>query len=404
MSDSNTVIALFTYGGGMRGLVPAHFMSRIEDVTGLRMAEMVDIFTGPSTGAILNAALNVPHPDDPNVPKYRARQMIKFYEREGIHIFPRDRFRDFRGMIHDFNNRTMKIGKLKSLMRQGHYPTTHLSHSLRALYGDLKLSDTLKSLVVPVYNLESGKMKVLKETGETDDAPVHTKNNLVDQGGHAVWLKNMKTGINRKPTPDVSLYDAVLASCAAPTFFPCHHFPVKYADRKDKIELAGIDGSIFDNPCISYHGAIRQHLPPNTRLIMIVLGTGHMARSFSKDDWNRYGGLGVVDPVNDLPLINILFHASETALLESFSQEMGDDVFVFNRSLIAKEDQPDAPSVDIDDASAGNIKNLYHFFEETLEENKKQFDSICDLLVRNRDNRQKDDGGFFKNLKKKIGG
>ena len=405
MNDSNTVIALFTYGGGMRGLVPAHFMSKIEDVTGLRMAEMVDIFTGPSTGAILNSALNVPNPDDPSVPKFRARQMVKFYEREGIHIFPRDRFRDFRGMIHDFNNRTMKIGKLKSLMRQGHYPTTHLSQSLRALYGDTKLSESLKSLVIPVYNLQGGKLKVLKESGETDDAPVHTKNNLVDQGGHAVWLKNMKRGIHCKPTPDVSLYDAVLASCAAPTYFPCHHFGVKYPDKPHPQEYAGIDGSIFDNPCISYHGALRQHLPPGTRLIMIVLGTGHMARSFSKDDWNRYGGLGVVDPVNDLPLINILFHASETALLESFSQEMGDDVFVFNRSLVAKQDQPNAPSVDIDDASAGNIKNLYHFFEETLEDNKNQFDKICDLLVRNRDSRQKEDrhkGGLLQNLKRKL--
>jgi patatin-like phospholipase/acyl hydrolase len=67
MSDSPSsrkkpVIALFNYGGGMRGLIPAHFMQRIEETTGLHMAEMVDIFMGPSTGSILNASLNVPHP------------------------------------------------------------------------------------------------------------------------------------------------------------------------------------------------------------------------------------------------------------------------------------------------------------------------------------------------------
>jgi uncharacterized protein len=399
MSPSNTVIALFTYGGGMRGLVPAHFMARIEDVTGLRMSDMVDIFTGPSTGAILNAAMNMPHPDNPAVPRFRARQMVKFYEREGIHIFPRDRFRDFRGMIHDFNNRTMKIGKLKSLFRHGHYKTDHLCHSLRGLFGDSKLADSLRSLVIPVYNLEGENLKVLKESGETDDAPVHTKNNLVDHGGHAVWLKHMRAGINVRPTPDVSLYDAVLASCAAPTYFPCHHFGVKYPDRPHAVSYAGIDGSIFDNPCISYHGALRQHLPPNTRLIMIVLGTGHTARPIKKEDWNRYGGLGVVDPVNDLPLINILFHASETALLESFSQEMGDDVFVFNKSLIPGEDDLDAPSVDIDDASSDNVRNLYGFFNEMMEENKGAFDTVCNLLVHNRDQKVKEKGGilsFFK--------
>jgi patatin-like phospholipase/acyl hydrolase len=398
MTDSNTVIALFTYGGGMRGLIPAYFMAKIEDMTGLRMAEMVDIFTGPSTGAILNAALNVPSPENPAVPKYRARQMIKFYEREGKNIFPQDRFRDFRGLIHDFNNRTMKIGRLKSLFRHGHYKTNNLSHSLRALYGDAKLSDSLRSLVIPVYNLDGEYLKVLKESGENDDAPVRTKNNLIDEGGHAVWLKNMKTGININPTPDVSIYDSVLASCAAPTFFPCHHFTAQYQDRTQPTEFAGIDGSIFDNPCISYHGAIRQHLAPGTKLIMIILGTGHTRRSIRKDDWNRYGGLGVVDPANDLPLINILFHASETALIESFSAEMGENVFVFNKSLIPIEDNPDAPSTEIDDASADNLANLYRFFEETLEENKAQFEQVCNLLVQNRDQRQKSKGSFLKKL------
>ena len=83
-----TMIALFNYGGGMRGLIPAHIMSRIEDVTGLRMADMVDIFSGPSTGSILNAALTLRHPDEPSQPKFRARHMVRFYEREGSRIFP----------------------------------------------------------------------------------------------------------------------------------------------------------------------------------------------------------------------------------------------------------------------------------------------------------------------------
>ncbi|MCC7304855.1 MAG: patatin-like phospholipase family protein [Alphaproteobacteria bacterium] len=384
MPDSKTVIALFNYGGGMRGLIPAHFMARIEEVTGLRMADMVDIFCGPSTGAILNASLTLPHPDNPEIPKWRARQLVQFYEREGIRIFPPDRFRDFRALIHDFNNRTMRIGKLKSLFRHGHYDPGHLGYSLRGLFGDAKLADSLKSLIIPVYNLDGDYLKVMKEEDETDDAPVRTQNNLVDSGGHSVWLKNMKIG-KPHPTPDVSLYDAVLASCAAPTYFPCHHFKATQPGFGNPTEYSGIDGSIFDNPCISYHGAIRHHLPPDTRLIMIILGTGRTLRSFRKEDWNRYGGLGIVDPANDLPLINILFHASETALVESFSEEMGDDVFVFNKSMLEDEDDHNAPSSRIDDASPQNLKNLYYFFEEVLEENKAKFDKVCDILVQNKD-------------------
>jgi len=52
--DKEPVIALYNHGGGLRGLIPAHIMTRIEKKTGHRMSEMADIFCGPSTGAILN--------------------------------------------------------------------------------------------------------------------------------------------------------------------------------------------------------------------------------------------------------------------------------------------------------------------------------------------------------------
>lgn len=406
MPSSKTTIAIFNYGGGMRGLVPAHIMARIEKITGLAMTDMVDIFTGPSTSAILNAALNMPSPDNPALPKYRAQQMVHFYEREGINIFPRDRFREFRGFVHDFNNRTMKIRQLKKLMHHGHYSPDHLAKCLRALYGEAKLTDTLRSLVIPVYNLDGNALQVVEEANESDDAPVHTKNNFVDQGGYSVWLKNIKTGRSLYPTPDVSLYDAILASCAAPTFFPCHNFEVVYGrNHKKRIEYAGIDGSIFDNPCISYHGAIRQHVPEGSKLSMIVLGTGHTLRSFKKDDWNSFGGLGVVDPTNDLPLINILFHASETALIESFAQDMKDNVFTFNKSMLPDAVDSRMPSTQIDDASPENLQKLQHFAEGMMEENKSKLDDICHLLVQNRDNRQrrqKERTGLFSKIKKRL--
>ena len=383
MSKKDPIVVLFNYGGGMRGLIPAHIMAAIEDKTGLRMAEMVDVFAGPSTGAILNAALNVPSEDNPDYPKYRARHMVRFYEREGAKIFPADRFRDFRGFVHDFNNRTMKISQLNNLFRHGHYDPSYLSHCLRQLYGNTKLSDSLRSLVVPVYNIDGDQLTVIEEAGETGASPVHTRNNFLDEGGHAVWFKNIKLARNQKPAPDVAMIDAVMGSTAAPTYFPCHHFEAKQNGRT--LHYSGIDGSIFDNPCISYHGAIRQHIEPDQPVIMILLGTGYTLKSIKKDDWNSYGGLGVDDPVNDLPLISILFHAPESALVESFSQELGDDLHVFNKSIITGADKSNAPSLSIDDASPRNIKTLENFANAIIEGNQKQFDRVCDLLVRNRD-------------------
>jgi len=383
--EKKPLVVLFNHGGGMRGLIPAHLMSKIEEATGLRMAEMVDVFAGPSTGAILNAGLNVPHDQDPKRPKYRARHMVRFYEREGARIFPQDRFRDFRGFIHDFNNRTMKISKLNSLMRHGHYDPQHLSYCLKQLYGSTKLHQSLKSLVIPVYNIDSGALEVVEEAGEDEGSPVHNYNNVIDRGGHAVWLKNMKMRRNRRKTPEVTLHDAIMGSTAAPSYFPCHHFEVKDRHTNEYRHITGIDGSMFDNPCISYHGAIRQHIEADQPIIMIVLGTGYTLRSIKKDQWNSYGGIGVVDPVNDLPLINILFHAPESALMESFSQELGSHLHVFNNSLLNDIGAADVPNMAIDDAAPENLKKMGHFAQGIIEANQKSFDRVCELLVRNRD-------------------
>ena len=385
MASKDPIVILFNYGGGIRGLIPAHIMTKIEEATGRAMVDMVDIFAGPSTGAILNAALNVPCPDKPDRPKFKASDMVDFYEREGAKIFPPDRFREFRGFIHDFNNRTMRIGQLDGLFRKGHYDPKHLGVCMRALYGDSVLADSLKSLIIPVYNIDGEQLQVLEEEGEDASSPVHTRNNFIDQGGHAVWLKNMKTGIRRKPTPNVRLYDAVMGSVAAPTYFPCHHFEIEYSDPARTVHCTGIDGSIFDNPCISYHGAIHQHIPADRDVIMILLGTGFSVRSYSKEQWNSYGGLGVVDPVNDLPLINILFQAPESALVESFSAELEDNLHVFNKSIVPDGTSDDMPNMAIDDASDENLKRLQNFALEMVEENESRFDQVCDILAGHAD-------------------
>lgn len=377
----------------MRGLVPAYVMAQIEKKTGLRMADMVDVFTGPSTGAILNAALNRPHPTYPNRPMYRARHLVKFYENEGIKIFPPDTFRAFRGILHDFNNRTLKVSQLDAIFRHGHYDPAPLAHALKQLYGDTMLSDSLSSLIVPVYNIDGGQLKPLEEPGETGDDPAHTKNNFVDQGGHAVWLKHIAHDVpegEANKTPKVKLFDSVMASCAAPSFFPCHHFNVAYPDGRGKVSYTGIDGNLFDNPCISYLGAIKNHLPPNSNIVMIILGTGYTNKSIKRDEWNKYGALGIVDPVNDLPLINVFFHASESALLETFEKDMGDNLFIFNKSMVDGDESAGGPNAQIDDATPENLEALKEFAIELVDENSSALDAVCHILATRRDRRQSD--------------
>lgn len=374
---------------------------------------MVDIFCGPSTGSILNAALNIPSKDDPTKPKFRARHMVRFYEREGKKIFPADRFRELRGFFHDFNNRTVKLGQLNALMRHGHYNRTHFEKCLRDLYGDTKLGHSLSDLVIPVYNIDntaSQRLEHSQSKGEKSEeaAAEVRKNNFYNAGGSSIWLKNIRNGRNLKPTPDVEIFDAVLASCAAPSYFPSHSFPVHYPDKNKAITYTGIDGSIFDNPYVSYHGALKPHLEPNENTIIIAIGTGFVLQSISKDKWDSFGGLGVVDPVNDLPLIQILFHATETALLESFTEEMGDTLYNFNKPIDPEAGRSrgtntdSSPNRSIDDASPENLKAMGVFAHEMLEDNHKQFDEICDHLVRARDSKEREKHSMWHSMKTKF--
>lgn len=398
-------IVLYNYGGGLRGLIPAYIMNEIEKRTGLRMAEMVDVFAGPSTGSILNAALNIRDPDTPDKPKYRARHLIRFYMREGANIFPFDRFRQFRGFVRDFNNRTMKIGQLNRLMRHGHYDTSQLHNSLQQLFGDAKLSHSLSSLVIPFYDIAGTSLNTVKEKDETNSSPVHTRNNLAYPGGKGVWMKHIHPHAEAPPPPpphSVSLFDAVMASCSAPTYFPCHHFYTRDPVSGQVHENHAIDGSIFDNPCVSYHGTLRRHVPAGHDLHMICLGTGVVNKPITKEEWDEFGPIGVVDPANDYPLINIFFQASESALINSFAEDLGHRLFVFNESLHGHYTDPRYPSTSIDNATPENLARMKRFAYMMMENRAADMDDMCHLLVTNRDRKHKEKRSFFKDLQASL--
>lgn len=404
---SKKFITVFNYGGGMRGIIPAMIMAEIEKRTELRMAQMVDMFTGPSTGSILNAALTRRNRRHDTLPQYKARHMIRFYEREGRNIFPVDRFRDFRGLIHDFNNRTMKIGTLSKLFRHGHYDPRNLAKALYALFGDAKMEDAMSSLIIPTYNIAGTALEVIEEAGEDDNSPARTVNNFMDHGGRSVWIRHLLPpchGADKHQTIDVTLYDAVMASCAAPTYFPCHDFSAFDPNVNLWRQYHAIDGSIFDNPCISYHGAIRPHVPKDQELTMLVFGTGYTSKSLTKDEWNQFGALGVVDPVNDYPLINIFFHASESALMQAFAEELGtDNLHIFNKSIYDDTNMDGSlPAVQIDDASPENLKRLKNFAMAIIEENHHKMDHVCDMLVRNYEAKQQTDESLLDMFKRSF--
>ena len=83
-------MALFTIlsidGGGIRGIIPAMILAEIERRTGCRTAQLFDLIAGTSTGGVLALGLTVPD-EKRKRPKYKASQLVSFYEEDGKEVF-----------------------------------------------------------------------------------------------------------------------------------------------------------------------------------------------------------------------------------------------------------------------------------------------------------------------------
>jgi uncharacterized protein len=64
-------------GGGIRGLIPALVLAEVEQRTGRRIAEMVDLVAGTSTGGILASGLTRRGPG--GRPLYSAAELAGIY-------------------------------------------------------------------------------------------------------------------------------------------------------------------------------------------------------------------------------------------------------------------------------------------------------------------------------------
>jgi patatin-like phospholipase/acyl hydrolase len=151
-------------GGGIRGLIPALVLAEIERRTGRRVAQLVDLVAGTSTGAILACALTRPDP-------LPAAEVAGLYLEEGPRIFARSLLKTV----------TSADGYLDE-----RYDDAGLVAALQRYLGDARLVDATVPVLLTAYDL---------------------------QGRTAVLLRSSDGG------GGVSMVDAAHASSAAPTYF-----------------------------------------------------------------------------------------------------------------------------------------------------------------------------------------
>jgi predicted acylesterase/phospholipase RssA len=134
-------------GGGIRGLIPALVLAEIESRTGRRMADMVDMIAGTSTGGIIACALAKPSP-------MPASEIARIYEDEGPEIFSRSLLKTITSVGGVLDERYSSKGLVESLER-------HL--------GDTHMTAATVPLLLTAYDTTARAIRFLRSEGEGSD-------------------------------------------------------------------------------------------------------------------------------------------------------------------------------------------------------------------------------------------
>ncbi|XP_039778872.1 patatin-like protein 1 [Panicum virgatum] len=191
-------------GGGIRGLIPATILARLEallqekDGPNARIADYFDVVAGTSTGGLIAAMLMAPGKD--KRPLLAAKDISQFYLDNGPKIF------------------AQKGNAVKIFARGGpKYDGEFLHEKIRSLLQETKVADTLSHVVMPTFDVNR-MQPILFNSFEAE----------------------------REAHKNPRLADVCIATSAAPTYLPAHSFTTQGAGGEPHVfEL--VDGGVAAN-------------------------------------------------------------------------------------------------------------------------------------------------------------
>jgi uncharacterized protein len=135
-------------GGGIRGLIPALVLAEIESRTGRRIADLVDMIAGTSTGGILACALGKPDP-------LPASEIATLYVEEGPKIFDRSLLKQITSLGGYLDER---------------YSDNGLVQALERYLGDTPMTAATLPLLLTAYDTEARAIHLLRSEGDHSGA------------------------------------------------------------------------------------------------------------------------------------------------------------------------------------------------------------------------------------------
>ena len=262
-------------GGGIRGVIPAYWLSQLETRLGSLQSKF-DVFAGTSTGAIIAAGLAC---------GLTAAQIYHLYRTSGPEIFRRKKLWRF-------------------------LPSLRASCGLRPKYGreglDRVLLNTFQERTLA--DITPGKRLIIVALDAYNRRQVVFDSEESDYGHHR-------------------LRDLCRASAAAPTYFPPHALPAQ------GIVVPFLDGGLAGNnpSTVALARALRSGLGLN-EVLLVSLGTGSVhetidapkvTQQVEKRGWLTWAS----------PLIDLLFDGSSAINDDVSASILGSDYFRFQVRL-----------------------------------------------------------------------
>jgi patatin-like phospholipase/acyl hydrolase len=307
-------------GGGIRGLIPALVLAEIERRTGRRIAEMVDLVAGTSTGGILACGLTRPGPD--GAPLYSAEELAAIYVEEGPRIF-------HRGLL-------KRIFSVEGLIDE-RYDDDGLNAALERYLGEQRLSGVLADLFVTAYDINDR---------------------------FAFFFRSARA--RNDPTYDFPLVQVARATGAAPSYFE----PAEVTDVAGARTYPLVDGGVYAvNPSMCAYADVVAAGRAGDLQLLLALGTGEQTRSYPFERARWWGQLEWARPILDIVFDGV----ADTIEFESAA--LLADRYVRLQTVL------DVASDDFDDASEENLAALRTEAEQLIAASGEKLDRACAILA-----------------------
>ena len=307
-------------GGGIRGLIPALVLAEVERLAERRIAELVDLVAGTSTGGILACGLTRPGPD--GTPLYSAEELAGIYVEEGPRIFRRSLLK-----------RIFSVGGLVD----ERYEDDGLNDALERYLADARLSGTVADLFVTAYDIKDR---------------------------FAFFFRSARA--RNDPEYDFPLVQVARATGAAPSYFE----PAEVTDVAGARTYPLIDGGVYAvNPAMCAYADIAVAARAGELELMLSLGTGEHTRSYTFEQVRWWGQLEWARP-----LLEMVFDGVADTIEFESSRLMGDRYVRLQTVL-------DLAADDLDDASEENLAALRAEAEQLIAASGEKIDRACAILA-----------------------